>query len=229
MYIIDNALNNKTNKAEREVVESIKYFLEEYELTESLINRHTLLSAQVIYNALPLLTSYYNWVCDDSWEQFKYLILADKNMEVPKRYPSNQRYLYFLLKGMFYRSIDKERGYRNMINPRPQILVNTKAYGVLDFSHRYFTGESLVITDLLNLSQIWNDLYIESETEKKQHLHIRQLEIAEWLVGEGMAYGFCELMQWLHDGTDVFNEGKDEYLAVTKEEYIHWLSGKRCG
>lgn len=224
--IISDALNNCSDKAEREAVEYIKYFLEEYEPIEDFTNTH-ILSTQALYNALPLLDSYYQWVFDDSWKQLKDIMFADENMEIPKRYPSNQCHLYSLLNVMFYRIIDEEHGYKNLRNPKPKILVNSKTYGVLDFTHHYFMDERLLIKDLLDLSKIWNDLYIESETAKKQHLHIRQLEIAERLIGKRFAYDFCELMKWLHDGTDVFNEGKGEYLGLTKEEYTHWLLGKK--
>jgi hypothetical protein len=202
--IISNLLSDNCDEEQKEAIEYIEYFLNENQPIEDFTNTH-ILSTKALYNALPLLDSYYQWIPNDDWVQLKGIMFVDENMKFPKRYPFNQCKLSSLFNVIFYRSNDEMFGYKNIKNIRPKIMVNDSKYGVLDFTYHYFMDEKIVLHDLLNLSKIWNNLYIESE-KTECSLHSHQLEIAEWVVGRRLATDFCELMKWLSDESDVMND-----------------------
>ena len=206
--IINNLLSDNCDEEQKEAIEYIKYFLTEYQPIEDFTNTH-ILSTEVVCNALPLLNAYYQCIPDDSWKFLKEIMFADKDMNIPKRYPANKCNLYLLFNVMFHRGIDKEYGYTNTKKFRPKIMLKDDEYGVLDFTYHYFIDEKFIIHDLLNLSKMWNDLYIESKTATESCLYNHQLKIAEWLVGRRLSYDFCELMKWLGDGRDIMDEVKE--------------------
>ena len=207
--IVKELLGENCTQEQYDAVNYIEYIIKEYEPVEEYTNTH-ILSTEAVYNALPLLNAYYQYIPDDNWNQLKEIMFADEEMDIPKRYPSNKCNLYLLLNAMFYRSIDKEYGYSNTKNHRPTIMLRSDEYGVLDFTYHYFVDEKFIIHDLLNLSKMWNDLYIEPKTATESCLYNHQLKIAEWLVGRRLSYDFCELMKWLNSNADVMDDIKEK-------------------
>lgn len=207
--IVKDILGENCTQEQYDAVNYIEYIIKKYEPVEEYTNTH-ILSTEAICNALPLLNAYYQCIPDDSWKFLKEIMFADKEMDIPKRYPSNKCNLYLLLNAMFYRSIDKEYGYSNTKNHRPTIMLRSDEYGVLDFTYHYFVDEKFIIHDLLNLSKMWNDLYIEPKTATESCLYNHQLKIAEWLVGRRLSYDFCELMKWLNSNADVMDDIKEK-------------------
>lgn len=207
--IVKDLLGENCTQEQNDAVNYIEYFLKEYKPVEDYTNTH-ILPTEAVYNALPLLNAYYQCIPDDSWEFLKEIMFADEEMTIPKRYPANKCNLYLILNEMFHRSINEEYGYANTKKPRPKIMLRSDEYGVLDFTNHYFMDKTLVIHDLLSLSKIWNDLYIESTTATECSIYTHQLEIATWLVGRRLSYDFCELMKWLNTNTDVMDDIKGE-------------------
>ena len=207
--IINNLLNDSCNEEQKEAIEYVEYFLNEYKLVEEYTNTH-ILPTEAVYNALPLLNAYYQCIPDDSWKFLKEIMFADEEMTIPKRYPANKCNLYLLFDVMFHRSIDEEYGYASTKISRPKIMIRSDEYGILDFTYHYFMDEKFLIHDLLSLSKIWNGLYIESETATESCLYNHHLKIAEWLVGRRLSYDFCELMKWLNSNADVMDDIKEK-------------------
>lgn len=207
--IINNLLNDSCNEEQKEAIEYVEYFLNEYKLVKEYTNTH-ILPTEAVYNALPLLNAYYQYIPDDNWNQLKEIMFADEEMDIPKRYPANKCNLYLLLDAIFHRSINKEYRYICTKRLRPKIMIRSDEYGILDFTYHYFMDEKLIIHDLLSLSKIWNDLYIESTTSTECSIYAYQLEIATWLVGIRLSYDFCELMKWLNSNADVMDDIKGE-------------------
>lgn len=206
--IIKDLIGDNCTQEQYDAVNYIEHILKEYEPVEEYTNTH-ILPTEAVCNALPLLNAYYQCIPDDSWKFLKEIVFADKDMTIPKRYPANKCNLYLLFDVLFHGSIDKEHGYANTKKHRPKILLKSDEYGVLDFTYHYFMDEKLIIHDLLSLSKVWDDLYIESTMATECSIYTHQLEIATWLVGRRLSYDFCELMKWLNINTDVMDFFKD--------------------